>query len=83
MSKMITVRLSADRAERLDALVASGVYATRAAAVTAALDSLLRQIEKARIDEAIVSGYRRRPPSEGDEAYALASTLESIRQEPW
>jgi Arc/MetJ-type ribon-helix-helix transcriptional regulator len=83
MSKMITVRLSSDRAQRLDDLVASGTYATRAAALTAALDGLLERMEKARVDEAIVAGYRRRPPSGGDEAYAEASTLDSIREEPW
>jgi Arc/MetJ-type ribon-helix-helix transcriptional regulator len=83
MSKVITVRLSDDRAQRLDDLVSTGAYATRAAAMTAALDGLLERAEKARIDAAIVSGYKRHPQSDDDLAYAEASARDSIREEPW
>jgi len=83
MSKMITIRLSDERAERLDALVASGSYRTRAALVTNALDLLLAAEHRREVDEAIVDGYRRMPPTAEEDAYALASTHESILEEPW
>lgn len=83
MSQMITVRMSPDRVERVDALVASGAYATRADVVRAAVDELLRIEEERAIDRAIVEGYTRMPPTSEEEAWAERSTLESIREEPW
>jgi Arc/MetJ-type ribon-helix-helix transcriptional regulator len=83
MSKMITVRLSDERTERLDALVADGTFPSRAAAVTTALDRLLADQERQAIDRAIVEGYTRIPPTPEEDESARGSTLESIRAEPW
>jgi Arc/MetJ-type ribon-helix-helix transcriptional regulator len=83
MSKMITVRVSEERAQRLDDLVASGAYPTRAAAVTAALDRLLADAAAREIDRAIVEGYTRIPPTPEENAWAEASARRSIADEPW
>jgi Arc/MetJ-type ribon-helix-helix transcriptional regulator len=83
MSKMITLRISEERRERLDALVAEGAFPTRAAALTAALDRLLADEAERAIDLAIVEGYTRIPPTPDDDAYARASARRSIADEPW
>jgi Arc/MetJ-type ribon-helix-helix transcriptional regulator len=83
MSKMITLRVSDERLHRLDAAVARGSFPTRAAALTAALDALLAEVEQGAIDEAIVAGYTRVPPTETEDAAARASGRRSIAAEPW
>lgn len=83
MSHMITVRMSKDRVGRVDALVTSGVYSTRADLVRAAVDELLRREEEAAIDRAIVEGYTRIPSTPEEDAWAEWSARESIREEPW
>ncbi len=80
---MITLRLSEERLERVDEVVARGVYRTRAAALRAALDRMLVEEEERRIDEAIVEGYTRIPPTPEEETMARASTYESVADEPW
>ncbi|HUG63878.1 MAG TPA: ribbon-helix-helix domain-containing protein [Gaiellaceae bacterium] len=80
---MITVRMSKDRVGRVDALVASGVYSTRADLVRAAVDELLRREEEAAIDRAIVEGYTRIPSTPEEDAWAEWSARESVREEPW
>ena len=83
MSKMITLRVSEERLHRVDEAVAQGAFPTRAAALNAALDHLLAEAERRRIDEAIVEGYTRIPPTAEEDAWAEWSTTESIRDEPW
>jgi Arc/MetJ-type ribon-helix-helix transcriptional regulator len=83
MSKMITFRLSEERLEELDALVSGGLYGSRAAALKAALDRFLKEEHERAIDCAIVEGYTRVPPTAEEDAYARASAIESIREEPW
>jgi Arc/MetJ-type ribon-helix-helix transcriptional regulator len=80
---MITVRMSEDRVARLDALVTSGAYPTRAEVVRAAVDSLLTQIESEAIDRAIVEGYTRIPQTADEIAWAEESARRSIAEEPW
>jgi Arc/MetJ-type ribon-helix-helix transcriptional regulator len=80
---MITVRMSVERVGRVDALVASGVYATRAEVVREAVDRLLKAEEDAAIDRAIVEGYTRIPSTPEEDAWAEWSARESIREEPW
>jgi Arc/MetJ-type ribon-helix-helix transcriptional regulator len=83
MSKLITFRISEERMERLDSLVAGGRYPTRAAAMTAALDRLLDEERERAIDRAIVDGYTRSPPTASEGAYAWAAGRRSIASEPW
>jgi Arc/MetJ-type ribon-helix-helix transcriptional regulator len=83
MSKMITLRISDERHERLDALVAKGTFPNRAAVLTAAIDRLLADEYRRAIDSAIVEGYTRIPPTAEEQAYAEASARRSIADEPW
>jgi Arc/MetJ-type ribon-helix-helix transcriptional regulator len=83
MSKMITLRMSNERRERLDALVAGGAYPSRAAALTEAIDRLLAEEARHAIDQAIVEGYTRIPPTGAEDDHAVRSTRESIQEEPW
>jgi Arc/MetJ-type ribon-helix-helix transcriptional regulator len=83
MSKMITLRISDDRHERLDALVRDGRYANRAQALTAGLDLVLAEEERRAIDRAIVEGYSRLPPTPDEESLARAAGRRSIAAEPW
>jgi Arc/MetJ-type ribon-helix-helix transcriptional regulator len=82
MSKMITVRMSEDRVQAIDELVASG-RASRAAVIVEAIDRLVADLERERIDREIVEGYRRIPETDEELAWAELSTIESIREEPW
>ena len=82
MSKMITVRMSEDRVQAIDELVASG-RASRAAVIVEAIDRLVADLERERIDREIVEGYRRIPETDEELAWAEWSTIESIREEPW
>lgn len=75
--------MSNDRAERLDALVATGAFPSRAAALTSAVDLLLAEVEQRSIDAAIVEGYTRLPQTAAEDAWARASALASIADEPW
>ncbi len=80
---MITVRMSDDRRQRLDALVESGRFASRAQALTSAVDRLLIDEERRAVDDAIVEGYTRVPPTAEEDAWADWSAGESVREEPW
>lgn len=67
MSPQITVRISEDLAVKLDELVRSGDFESRAAAVRAGLEAIARIDERHSIDRSILEGIdatrtRRRPP---------------------
>jgi len=84
MSQMITLRLSEERIRLLDELVRSSErYPTRAAAVRDALDRLLVHEQRRAIDQAIVEGYTRIPPTPEEDAYSRAAAARSIGAEPW
>lgn len=82
MSRMITVRMSEDRVRALDALVAAG-RASRAAVIVEAIDRLVADLERERVDREIVDGYRRVPETDEELEWADWSTVESVREEPW
>ncbi len=82
MSKMITVRMSEDRVRAIDELVASG-RPSRAAVIVEAIDKLLADLERERIDREIVEGYTRIPQTDEELEWADWSTEESVREEPW
>ena len=79
---MITVRMSEERVQAIDELVASG-RASRAAVIVEAIDRLVADLERERIDREIVEGYRRIPETDEELDWAEWSTIESIREEPW
>lgn len=82
MSKMITVRMSEDRVQAIDELVASG-RASRAAVIVEAIDRLVAQLESERIDREIVEGYTRIPQTDEELEWAESSGRRSIADEPW
>jgi len=77
MSVQIAVRLGVEDLKRLDAAVARGAFASRAAAVRAGLDQLLREEREARIAEAYRRGYARDPDEDavGEAGLRVGSTL--------
>ncbi|CAN5626152.1 hypothetical protein BH24ACT26_BH24ACT26_02910 [soil metagenome] len=82
-SEQIAVRLPKDLLAKLDELVRTGLYPSRAAAVRAGVEAIA-QIERRReVDRSIIEGYKRSPPTLGEEAAALESLREAIREEPW
>ena len=83
MSMQIAVRIPTPLAERLDALVSSGTYETRADAVRAALEALLEAERRADVGRRIVDGYRRIPQEEAEVAAAEEAASRSIDEEPW
>lgn len=82
-SEQIAVRLESDLLAALDSLVAQGEFASRAAAVRRGLEIVLRLARERRIDEEIVAGYTRIPPTDWEDTHALVSMIESIDEEPW
>lgn len=82
-SEQIAVRLPKDLLAKLDELVRSGLYESRAAAVRAGVEAIA-QIERRReVDRSIIEGYKRTPPTLIEEAAALESLREAIAEEPW
>lgn len=82
MSRMITVRMSEERVQAIDELVASG-RASRAAVIVEAIDRLVADLERERIDSAIVEGYTRVPSTPEEDAWAEESGRRSVADEPW
>ncbi len=82
MSKMITIRMSDDRVAAIDELVASG-RASRAAVIVEAIDRLVADLERERIDREIVEGYTRIPQTAEELRWAEESGRRSIADEPW
>ena len=83
MSMQIAIRIPTALAERLDALVASGAYETRADAVRTALEALLDAERRADVGRRIVDGYRRIPQDDAEVAAAEDAASRSIDEEPW
>jgi Arc/MetJ-type ribon-helix-helix transcriptional regulator len=83
MSKMITVRMREEGVARIDALVASGAYATRASFIVEAINRLADELEAREIDRRIIEGYTRFPQTEEEQRWARLGALDSIREEPW
>ncbi|MEE9414246.1 MAG: hypothetical protein V3V01_03105 [Acidimicrobiales bacterium] len=82
-TEQIAVRLPEPLLADLDGLVTSGAYVSRAAAVRAGIEAIMKLEHQRRIDQAVVDGYTRQPPTETEENAALASLREAILDEPW
>jgi Arc/MetJ-type ribon-helix-helix transcriptional regulator len=82
-TEQIAVRLPKSLLAELDALVASGIYESRAAAVRAGVEAITALERRQQIDRAIVAGYRRTPPTSGEHDSAIASLRGAIAEEPW
>ena len=82
-TEQIAVRLPEKLLEELDALVASGAYESRAAAVRAGVEAITAIEHHRQIDRAIVACYQRMPPTAPDHDAALVSLRDAIAEEPW
>jgi Arc/MetJ-type ribon-helix-helix transcriptional regulator len=82
-TQQVAVRLPVDLLATVDRLVAAGAYPSRAAAVRAGLEAIAEAERRRQIDDAIVEGYRRRPPTSSEDAAALSSLRDAIADEPW
>ena len=82
-TKQVPVRLSSTLLADLDELVRNGVYRSRASAVRAGIETIVEAERQRRIDQQIVAGYTRCPPTEAEERAAHASVREAIEEEPW
>jgi Arc/MetJ-type ribon-helix-helix transcriptional regulator len=80
---MITLRMTEDRVARIDALVASESYESRAGFIVAAIDRLVAELEEREIDRKIVEGYTRFPQTDAEQRWAEESARRSIAEEPW
>ena len=81
--KQVPVRLSSALLADLDELVQHGVYRSRASAIRAGIEAIVKAEQQRRVDGQIVAGYTRCPPIEAEERAAHASMREAIEQEPW
>lgn len=82
-TEQIAVRLPEELLERLDELVARGVYGSRAAAVRAGIEAITELERRRKTDRAVVDGYRRIPLTAAEQDAAIASLREAIAEEPW
>jgi len=82
-TEQIAVRLPMPLLSELDNLVTSGAYKSRAAAVRAGIEAIMRLERQRQTDQAVVDGYALQPPTEGEDHAALASLREAIIDEPW
>lgn len=82
-TEQIAVRLPEALLDELDALVASGIYESRAAAVRAGVEAITALARRQQTDRAIVAGYRRTPPTSAEHDAAIASLRDAIAEEPW
>lgn len=83
MSKQIAVRIPDELVEQLERLVEEGEYPTIAEAVRAAVAELTERKQRQRLDQAIIEGYRRLPPTPEEEAWADAASREHVVEESW
>lgn len=82
MTQLVT-RIDDDLAEGIDLLIAQGVAESRSDAVRKGLHALIEQTRRRRAAEVIVAGYRRRPQTEAEVAWADEATTRMIADEPW
>ena len=83
MSTQIAVRIPDALIGRLDDVVASGRFETRADAVRAALDALLEAERRAEVGRRIVAGYLRAPLADAAVGAAGGAAATSLEDEPW
>lgn len=83
MTIQIAVKLEDDAVAKLDRLVADGSFASRSQAVRTAVEALVRNCERRRIDAAFTEGFRLHPESDDEMDEARRRAIASIEEEPW
>ena len=81
MSIQIAIRIPRDDLEALDDAIARGSFTSRAAAVRAALEALLRDERRRRIEEADQRGYGDAPQGEWVGKVGLAAFAALVEAE--
>jgi len=82
MAQLVT-RVEDDLAAAVDRLVEAGVFASRSEAVRLGLERLVDRCRRDEIGERITRGYRERPQSDAEVAWADESSVRMITEEPW
>jgi Arc/MetJ-type ribon-helix-helix transcriptional regulator len=82
MAQFVT-RLEDALAERIDTLVAAGVFESRSEAVRVGLERLVDELERERIGRQIVEGYLRVPETDEELRRAEEAGRRLIAEEPW
>lgn len=82
MTQLVT-RVADDLAAAVDELVVAGVVASRSEAVRLGLERLVDLHRRRQIGARIADGYRSRPQTEGEGAWADESSVQMIAEEPW
>ncbi len=82
MAQFVT-RLEDALADRVDTLVAAGVFDSRSEAVRLALEEVVNRLEREEIGRQIVAGYTRMPQTEDELAWVDEATERMIADEPW
>ena len=82
-TEQIAVRLPGPLLSDLDELVKGGAYESRAAAVRAGIEAIMKLELQRQTDRAVVEGYTRQPQTETEEHEALSSLRAAILDEPW
>lgn len=83
MSIQIAIRIPDDLAAKLETLVSSGRFGTKADAVRSALEALVEAERRAGVGRQIVEGYQRIPQDDADVVSAHEAAIRSIDEEPW
>lgn len=82
MATQLAIRLSDVTLRSLDRLVRIGLYTNRTEAIRAAVNTLLKDLERREIEAAIVAGYQRLPDSPTD-GWLESATQAMVSAEPW
>ena len=79
----VAIRLPDEMIIEIDGLIEAGSFSTRTDVIKGALQRLLADLERERIDQAIIEGYRRIPETEEEMAQAYQNAKEMVDEEPW
>ena len=69
--------------DRVDSLVAAGIFASRSDAVRLGLERIVDQLEREQIGRQIVEAYQRMPQTEEELAWADEALEQMLEEEPW
>jgi Arc/MetJ-type ribon-helix-helix transcriptional regulator len=82
MAQFVT-RVEERLTDRVDSLIAAGVFASRSEAVRVGLERIVDEVERRRIGQEIVEAYRRMPQTDEELAWADEAAVRMISDEPW
>ncbi len=83
MTQQLAIRIPDELAHDLDRLVEGGRFATRTAAVRAAIRELVERERREAVGRAIVRGYQRVPETDEELRLAAENLRRLVAEEPW